>query len=368
MRKDAFRPESPAHGRVAMRPLHLTPQQRFRLRQQLHDTHDAGVLRRTLALLHWDAGRSFGDIAAALRVTRRSGGRWLAPDLHAPTPRTLRDHRGHAHHSAWDEELVAVLRAAVAKPPAPWGYRNLEWTVSLLQQHLERWDGRHWSDATSRRQLDRLGQVWKRPRYVLIPDPHRARKMRRICKQVKELGPRTALLFEDETDLLRCPPWRAGGAKRGRSAEVPGSGRNARRVVFGAIQVGTGHRLLRARRRQRGADFRALLELLPGPYRGWEVWLLLDEDPSPTAKASVGLAREYGLGLLWLPKRWPELNGMDHLGGEAKDEVCANHQDSSLDHLVDRFLQYIQGLSAEEALRQAGILSDAFWLKDVWDN
>ena len=351
-----------------MRHLHLTPQQRFRLRQQLHDTHDAAVLRRTLALLHLDAGHSFSDIAAELRVNRRSVGRWLDHYLHAPTPRTLLDHRGHAHHSAWHEELLAVLRAAVEKPPPHWGYRNLEWTVSLLQQHLERWDGRHWSDATLRRQLDVLGYVWKRPRYVLLPDPHRARKVRRIREQVKGLGPRTALLFEDETDLLLFPPLRACWAKRGRSAEVPLSGRNARRVVFGAMHVGTGYRLLLARRRQRGEDFRAFLELLHAHYRGWEVWLLLDADPSHTAKASLGLAREYGIGLLWLPKRCPELNGMDHLWGDAKDEVCANHQESSIDHSVDRFIQYIQGLSTEDALRKAGILSDDFWLRDVWDN
>ena len=60
--------------------------------------------------------------------------------------------------------------------------------------------------------------------------------------------------------------------------------------------------------------------------RGWPVWLLLDEDTSHTAHASVGLARELGIGLIWLPKRCPELNAMDHLWGRAKDEVCANSQ------------------------------------------
>ena len=60
-----------------------------------------------------------------------------------------------------------------------------------------------------RRQLHRLGYVWKRPRYVLQPDRYRARKIRRILKQVKDLEPRTALLFEDETDLLLFPPLRA---------------------------------------------------------------------------------------------------------------------------------------------------------------
>jgi hypothetical protein len=71
----------------------------------------------------------------------------------------LLDHRGHDHYSAWSEELLAVLRSAVENPPHHWGYHALEWTVSLLQQHLERWDGRPWSDATVRRQLDFLGYV-----------------------------------------------------------------------------------------------------------------------------------------------------------------------------------------------------------------
>jgi len=44
-------------------------------------------------------------------------------------------------------------------------------------------------------------------------------------------------LFEDETDLLLFPPLRAGWAQRGKSAEVPLSGRNARWVVFGAVAV-----------------------------------------------------------------------------------------------------------------------------------
>src|SRR5258708_5717878 len=58
--------------RVAMRQLHLAAQQRFRLRQQLHNTHDPAVLRRTLALLHLYAGRSFTAIASAFGVDRLS--------------------------------------------------------------------------------------------------------------------------------------------------------------------------------------------------------------------------------------------------------------------------------------------------------
>jgi len=132
--------------------------------------------------------------------------------------------------------------------------------------------------------------------------------------------------------------------------------------LFGAIHVRTGHRLLLPRRRQRAEDFQAFLQFVHEHYRGWPVWLLLDEDSSHTARASVGLARELQIGLIWLPKRCPELNAMDHLRGHAKGEVCANHQDPSIDHLVESFIRYIQSLSPVEARRKAGILSEDYWL------
>lgn len=347
-----------------MHLLHLTPQQRFRLRQLRATTADAALLRRCLALLQLDQEHSVAEVAAELGVTRQSVYNWMDHYRSAPTPRALYDRRGHAHVTAWDEDHLAVLCGALEQAPSAWGYRELEWTAGLLLEHLTRWDGRSWSDTTLRRQLHRLGYVWKRPRYILQPDPQRALKMRRIRQQIRELGPRDVLLFEDETDLLLFPPLRACWALRGESATVPLSGRNARRVVFGAIAVRTGHRLLLPRRYQRGDDFRAFLELVHEHYRGWQVWLLLDEDTSHTAHASVGLAQELAIHLLWLPKRCPELNAMDHLWGHAKDEVCANHQDPSIDHLVDCFIRYIQGLSAEEARRKAGILSEDFWLKE----
>jgi hypothetical protein len=141
--------------------------------------------------------------------------------------------------------------------------------------------------------------------------------------------------------------------------EVPISGSNARRVVFGTINIDTGHRLFLVRRRQRGEDFQAVIR---GHYRGWHVALLLDEDSSHTAEGSRELAAAMGIRLIWLPKRCPELNGMDHLWGHGKDHVCANRQYAGIDEETDRFVDYLQGLSNREALRQAGILSEDFWL------
>ena len=173
------------------------------------------------------------------------------------------------------------------------------------------------------------------------------------------------MLAEDETDLLLFPPLRAGWARRGQAAQVRLSGWNARRVIFGAMNLTSGHRLFLARRRQRAADFQALLRLVDHQYRAWHIVLLLDEDPSHTAKSSVALASEMGMTLIFLPKRAPKLNPMDTLWGQAKDVVSANKQYSSLNEQVERFLRYLSSFSNRQALKAAGVCAPDFWLGDV---
>ena len=190
-----------------------------------------------------------------------------------------------------------------------------------------------------------------------------ARKKRRIRKELAALPPRWVKLFEDETDLLLFPPLRSAWGLRGQPLEVPISGRNARRVIFGAMNINTGYRLFLPRERQRGEDFRAFLQLIANHYRGWQVALVLDEDTSHTARASQELAGQLGMRLIWLPTRCPELNGMDHLWGHGKDHMSANKQYETIDGQADRFICYLKGLPNREALRQAGILSEGFWLR-----
>ena len=145
------------------------------------------------------------------------------------------------------------------------------------------------------------------------------------------------MLAEDETDLLLFPPLRAGWSKRGEVARVWLSGRNARRVIFGAMNLRTGTRLFVPREKGRSGDFQAFLEEVRSHYRGWHVALLLDEDPSHTAKASLREAE--GMTLLWLPKRSPKLNPMDTLWGQGKDVISANKQYATIEEQVDRFLE-----------------------------
>jgi transposase len=172
-------------------------------------------------------------------------------------------------------------------------------------------------------------------------------------------------VIEDETDLLLFPPLRAGWAPRGEAAPVHLSGFNARRVIFGGMNLKTGRRLFLVRERQRGPDFQVFLKALRKQYGKRPIALILDEDPSHTAKASVAVAQQLDITLLWLPKRTPELNPMDTLWGQAKDHVSANRQYADIDKQAARFVAYLKSLTDQEALHTAGVLSGKFWLRSV---
>lgn len=192
-----------------------------------------------------------------------------------------------------------------------------------------------------------------------------ARKKSRLRRVLGSLPRRSVVLVEDETDLLLFPPLRAMWSPRGVPAQVMLSGANARRVVFGCMNLATSQRLFLARRRQRADDFQAFLRLVRRQYRGWRVTIVLNSDSSHTAAATQEEAHRLGIRLLWLPTRAPELNPMDTLWGQDKDAICANKQFTSIDEQVTAFIDHVSGLSNRVALRTSGVLSAHFWLRHV---
>ena len=118
------------------------------------------------------------------------------------------------------------------------------------------------------------------------------------------------LLFEDETVLRLFPVLRRAWALQGEQAKVAITGRNAKRVLFGAINLRTGHRLVLRRPNMRQEHFQAFLRLLRRSYPGRRIGLLLDEAPGHLAARSQTLAAQLDIGLIWLPKQCAELNAM----------------------------------------------------------
>jgi transposase len=159
-----------------MSGLRLTAAQRRGLERQLRSTHDAGLYRRTLAILEAADGRPVAEIARLLRTSRVAVYRWIGCYDSARKPECLVDSRGGNHPSIWTEELQSVLSDGLGRRPDDFGYQAIEWTVPLLREHLARGGGERPSETSIRRQLHALGYVWKRPRYVLQPDPERDKK------------------------------------------------------------------------------------------------------------------------------------------------------------------------------------------------
>ena len=153
-------------------------------------------------------------------------------------------------------------------------------------------------------------------------------------------------------------------AFQGEQAEVKITGRNAKRVLFVAINPRTGHRLVLRRFRQRQEDFQAFLRYLRQHYPGRPLWLLLDKAPCHDAARSRQLATRLGFELLWLPKQCPELNALDQLFKDLKRLIAANRQYQTIDEEADYAEHWILALTARQALRKASVLSEDFWLKD----
>jgi len=172
------------------------------------------------------------------------------------------------------------------------------------------------------------------------------------------------LLFTDWTLLRLFPPLRAMWAAIGTQAKVAITGQNAKRVLFGTINVRTTHRTVFIGRSVGTRDVQAFLLALRRAYRrAGTIWLLADRASGHTAAATLALAKELRIEFVWLPKQWPELNAMDQLWKELKRDVAANRQAASIDNLAERACQWVLNLTSSQARRKSGMASSKFWLR-----
>ncbi len=108
-------------------------------------------------------------------------------------------------------------------------------------------------------------------------------------------------------------------------------------MVFGCMNLATGHRLFQIRRHQHAQDCQAFLRQVHQRYRGWQVTLLLDSDSGLMANGSQALAAQMGIRLLRLPKRAPEINPMDTLWGQGKDAMKPTSNAQTLMNRLNRW-------------------------------
>ncbi|WP_158592133.1 helix-turn-helix domain-containing protein [Noviherbaspirillum sedimenti] len=168
-----------------MNEMKLAAGKRRRLRNQLRHTSDARQFRRLLAVLEYDRGEPVSSIAELLGVSRQSVYNWIERACRHGDPGDLLDAPRTGRPAKAGEAFDTVLRVLLILPPQRFGYHAHCWTVPLLRDQLKRNFGEEYSASTVRRGLQRLDYVWKRPRYVLVPDPEREKKTRNSARSEK---------------------------------------------------------------------------------------------------------------------------------------------------------------------------------------
>ncbi|MBZ0158277.1 MAG: helix-turn-helix domain-containing protein [Alphaproteobacteria bacterium] len=168
-----------------MPDIKLKSHQRRHLQQILHSTHDVHLYRRILAIVESDRGKSVASVAHMLGVSRQSIYNWIDAYEKGHTSQALVDAYRSGRPRLCSEDTEALIKALLSYSPERFGYVSNNWTVPLLKEQLHQCTGQLLSDETLRRALRHAGYVWKRPRYVLAPDPEGEKKRRIMQKNQK---------------------------------------------------------------------------------------------------------------------------------------------------------------------------------------
>lgn len=154
----------------------LTRRERRLMREKLRHARDARLCKRLQAILAYDRGVPIGDIAELLNVSRQSVHNWIVRFREQKSVEGLCDAPHPGRPARAGEAFDVVLGVLLMLSPQRFGYHAMHWTVRLLRDQLRNNLGQDFSDDTVRRGLHRLDYVWKRPRYVLMPDPKQEKK------------------------------------------------------------------------------------------------------------------------------------------------------------------------------------------------
>jgi transposase len=131
---------------------------------------DGNVIRRGLALLHLDEGRSLATVAVSLRVSRQTVYNWISAfqdrsnlDMCSRLSEGYHPGRPRRIHG----KIEPLLEEVLDLNPFNLGYPSTVWTAALLTHHLEEKYGIIASNRSVRYALKRLDYRWKRPRHTL---------------------------------------------------------------------------------------------------------------------------------------------------------------------------------------------------------
>ena len=167
----------------------------------------------------------------------------------------------------------------------------------------------------------------------------------------------------DETALREFPPLRAGWSKRGQPATVLISGRNKRRTILGALNVGSGELVCTVRERCRTDDVLEAVTALGAVRPEVPKLLIWDNAPPHEPNRVREAAQAANITLAFLPFRAPELMPLEDLWRGLKQTVAANRCSPALDELAARAVAWLDAMTPTDRLCRCGFTTSKFdWL------
>jgi transposase len=253
---------------------------------------------------------------------------------------------------AADPDLVAIVQAQASQSPPTRGYLQACWTVALLVLHLYQRLRIHVSPATVRRALHAAGLAWKRPKLAPAhrPDPHAAEKQAKLAEILGDSE--GTIIAEDEADVHLLAVVRSMWQRIGEQKRIPTPGQNAKRGVFGGLNVRTGEWFYHITARKRGVEFIAFLTALLTAYPAGTIYVIVDNASIHTSRAvEQWVTTHTRLQLVYLPTySGHRLNPVEKVWWDLKDDIAANRCFKSLAELEQAVHRYFAGFTQERAL------------------
>lgn len=328
------------------------------LREAATESAEADFRDGCRVVLSLAGGATRQEVADQFRVHPATIGRWAA----RYRQRGLAGLRGPEHDARGrprrlQVEHLELLRQTVLTPPRKLGYAFTAWTLSRLGEFLKRRTGVTVQPHYLGRLLHRMGIARRRPKHVLEgkrDEVAHDRAKTELQALKKHLGrrKRTVVISQDETEFHLYPYLVAIGSVVGSpQPEVRTPGKNQKRVLYGGLNLKTGHLTSPWAATKSGAHFVEYLETLLHDYPDQKILMIADNGSFHHTQKVDTYVNEHRdrLEIKWLPPYCPDLNDIERTWRRLKASHASNFLFNSLDGLVENVRQGIAELNSTVA-------------------
>jgi transposase len=322
-----------------------------RVKQELRwlrrTTRDAGLALRCQMVLHAAKGRRSRAIAEALGCHRSWVNRVLAR-WRTRGPMGLLDGREDNGPNKVSEAYLSILDDVVRQRPSDYGYARPTWTCELLIAVMQKRTQVRVCVGTMSRALKLIRARRGRPKpTVNCPWSvgRKSRRLRALQRLAERPGAGQVVVYADEVDIHLNPKIGLDWMGFGQQKQVVTPGQNVKRYLAGALNAHSGRLTCVEGRRKNSALFVALLAALLEEYpEARVIHVILDNFRIHHSRIAQAALHTFGgrIRLHFLPPYCPDANRIERLWLDLHAEVTRNHQQPTMDDLMNHVWRFIR--------------------------